>query len=71
MDREFVKQLPTPIIDLLPYGAIKVISEETGIDRNNVRKILRGEWNNPDVIRRALELLEKQQSLIEELLAVA
>lgn len=71
MNKETVKALPVKIIDLLPYGSIKVISEETGIDRNNVRRILRGEWTNEEVMRKALELLEKQKQLIEELLAVA
>jgi len=37
MDKTFVDQLPVQILDLLPYGAIKVLSEETGIDRNNIR----------------------------------
>lgn len=71
MNKEFVKTLPTQIIDLLPYGSIKVLSDETGIDRNNIRRILRGEWSNEAVVSRALALLEKQKTLIEELLAVA
>lgn len=70
-DKSYIKNLPFKIINLLPYGSIKVISEETGIDRNNIRRILQGEWSNEEVVKRALALLEKQKILIEELLAVA
>ena len=71
MDKNYVQALPVKLIDLLPYGSIEVLAKETGIHRNNVRKILRGEWSNEEVIRRALALLEKQRELIDEILAVA
>jgi hypothetical protein len=60
MTKEQVRLLPLDLIATLPKGAIKEISEKTGLDRNSVRFILRGHWNNPDVISEAIFILERQ-----------
>ena len=71
MDKFFVKSHKTAILDLLPSGSIKLLAEETGIDRNNIRRILKGEWTNEDVVRRALAILEAHKIKIEEILELA
>ena len=71
MDKFFVKSLNTSILDLLPRGGIKKIAEETGIDRNLIRRILKGEWTNESVVKRALEILEEHRTKIEETLLAA
>ena len=71
MDKNYVKTLKVGILDLLPYGSLKVLAEDTGIDRNSIRRILRGEWTNEDVVKRALDILEKHKVQIEEILELA
>ena len=71
MDKNYVKALKVSILDLLPYGSLKTIAEETSIDRNSIRRILRGEWTNEEVVRRALAILEAHKIKIEEILEVA
>lgn len=71
MDKFFVKGLESHLLDLLPRGSILKIADETGIDRNSIRRILRGEWTNEAVIRRALEILEQYKQQIEEILELA
>jgi predicted transcriptional regulator len=71
MDKFFVKGLESHLLDLLPRGSIQKIADETGIDRNSIRRILRGEWTNEAVIRRALEILEQYKQQIDEILEMA
>lgn len=71
MDKFFVKSHENRILDLLPSGSIKLLAEETGIDRNNIRRILKGEWTNEAVVKRALDILEKHKEQIEEILELA
>jgi len=71
MDKNYVKSLKVSLLDLLPYGSLKVLAEETNIDRNSIRRILRGEWSNEEVVRRALAILEAQKIKIEETLDMA
>jgi len=53
------------IISLLPRGAMKEISERTGLDRNSIRLILQGVWNNQNVMTVVLEILQRNKSLTE------
>jgi hypothetical protein len=70
MTKEAIKQLPHDLSTLLPKGAIKEISETTGLDRNSVRMILLGIWSNEAVIQAALSILDRQRAAIEETTAI-
>ena len=63
MTKEAIKQLD--ILLLLPWGALKEISQITGLDRNSVRSILRGYWNNPAVVEAAISILKRQKEQID------
>ena len=66
MTKEAIKQLPYDLSALLPKGAIKEISQNTGLDRNSVRMILQGIWSNEEVIQAAVLILNRQKAAIEE-----
>lgn len=66
MTKEAIKQLHSNLTQILPKGAIKEISAETGLDRNSVRMILQGVWSNERVIQAALKILTRQKTAIEQ-----
>lgn len=66
MTKEAIKQMSYDILTLLPRGALKDISQKTGLDRNSVRSILRGIWSNQTVINAAMEILRAQKNMIEQ-----
>jgi hypothetical protein len=63
MTKEAISQID--ILPLLPRGALKDISQTTGLDRNSVRSILRGYWNNPVVVEAAVSILKRQREQID------
>lgn len=69
MDKNFVKSLEPPLLELLPTGAIQELSNEFDITRQNISKIVRGEWTNVPVIKKAIEIIRREQQDIEVFLA--
>jgi hypothetical protein len=68
-DRHFVRSLVIAFNEVLPSGSLKEIRDQFQVSEHTPAKVLRGEFNNEDIVLHALKQILVQQDLVERFLA--
>ena len=67
--KEWVLSRPYPLLQELPKGSILALSQEFGLNRNSIRQILKGRWDNSAVVEAAVRILEERTEVARAIIA--
>ena len=68
LDAHFIKSLRIPFNAVLPTGSITILRDEFAVSEHTPRRVLSGDWSNPEIILAAIRQVEAHKSLLERFL---